>query len=75
MAAALVRYSRREKAAEAGGWDEVKDAPGAVLHGIGLKVRAPKAAEKKAGAAEKRQPEPTEKKAPEGAKAPAPKKP
>ncbi|NUQ72286.1 MAG: hypothetical protein HUU21_01890 [Polyangiaceae bacterium] len=75
VAAALVRYSRREKAAEAGGWDEVKDAPGAVLHGIGLKVRAPKAAEKKAGAAEKRQPEPTEKKAPEGAKAPAPKKP
>lgn len=84
VVAALARYSRREKAAEAAGWDEVKDAAGAAAQGIGFKVRAPKAlkaagtggtAEKKPAAAEKGAVAPEGKKAPEGPKAPAPKKP
>jgi hypothetical protein len=81
VAAALVRYSRRERAAEAAGWDEVKDVPGAAAQGIGFKVRAAAAAgaaaagETKAGAAEKGAVAPEGKKAPAGPNAPAPKPP
>jgi hypothetical protein len=77
VAAALVRYSRREKAAEAAGWDEVKGVPGAAAQGIGFKVRAAAAgaAETKAGAAEKGAVAPEGKKAPAGPNAPASKPP
>jgi hypothetical protein len=87
VVAALALYSRREKAAEAAGWDEVKDVAGAAAQGIGFKVRGAKAAVAGAGAAgtsaaagtgEKKPAEkgavaPEGKKTPEGPKVPAPK--
>lgn len=54
VATALNRYTRREKAAEAAGWDEVKDSPGAAAHGIGFKVRGAKPAAQAAGAGDKK---------------------
>jgi OmpA-OmpF porin, OOP family len=81
IAGAIQRLARREKAAEAGTWSDVKDMAGAAVHGIGLKVKGAKAKTAAAAEGEKKAPaqvagEPKKDAAPKAAeKKPAPKKP